>query len=135
MKNLKIFLTTLLIATLIIMVSNVVFATETYYENRVFEIQDLGATPTPTSAMPTSSTPTPTLPSTSTPTPITISTPTPVSTPVVTPTPKTNNTSVYNNTNLPKAGSADSIAVIAIIAVFGISALYAYKKIKDYNLK
>ncbi len=47
----------------------------------------------------------------------------------------TNNSSTYNNSNLPKAGSSDNIVTIAIIAVFGVSALYAYKKIRDYNLK
>ncbi len=43
------------------------------------------------------------------------------------------NTSTYTNTNsLPKTG-ADDYAVIGIIAVFAVSAVYAYKKIKDYK--
>ncbi len=48
---------------------------------------------------------------------------------------KTNNTnsSVYNNTNLPKTGIEDSIPVAMLVVVFGISAVYAYKKIKDYR--
>ena len=45
------------------------------------------------------------------------------------------NSSKYNNTDLPKAGSTDSMTIVFVIAIFGISALYAYKKIKDYNLK
>ncbi|MBR6033892.1 MAG: LPXTG cell wall anchor domain-containing protein [Clostridia bacterium] len=45
----------------------------------------------------------------------------------------TNNSSTYSN--LPKAGSSDNIVLIAVIALFGVSALYAYKKIKDYNIK
>ena len=45
----------------------------------------------------------------------------------------TNNSSVYNNTNLPKTGIEDSIPVAMLVVVFGISAIYAYKKIKDYR--
>ena len=45
-----------------------------------------------------------------------------------------NNTSKYNNsTNLPDTGLEDSFPTIALIVVFGISAVFAYKKIKDYN--
>lgn len=51
-------------------------------------------------------------------------------------TPK-NNTSVYNNnntnTNLPKTGIEDSIPVAMLVVVFGVSAVYAYKKISDYR--
>lgn len=46
---------------------------------------------------------------------------------------KTNNSSVYNNTNLPSTGIEDSIPVALLITVFGISAVYAYKKIKEYR--
>lgn len=46
---------------------------------------------------------------------------------------KTNNSSVYNNTNLPKTGIEDSIPVALLVVVFGISAVYAYKKIKEYR--
>lgn len=46
-----------------------------------------------------------------------------------------NTSSAYNNTSLPHAGSSDGIAVLAVVAVFGVSALYAYKKIRDYNIK
>lgn len=46
-----------------------------------------------------------------------------------------NNSSVYNNTNnnLPKTGIEDSIPVAALVVVFGVSAVYAYKKIKEYK--
>ena len=46
---------------------------------------------------------------------------------------KTNNTTIYNNTSLPKTGIEDSIPVAMLVVVFGISAIYAYKKIKDYR--
>ena len=44
-----------------------------------------------------------------------------------------NNNSVYNNNNLPKTGIGDSIPVAMLIVIFGISAVYAYKKVKDYR--
>ena len=45
------------------------------------------------------------------------------------------NKSVYNNTNsnLPKTGIEDSIPVAMLVVIFGISAVYAYKKISDYK--
>ena len=46
------------------------------------------------------------------------------------------NSSSYNNTNntdLPKTGIEDSIPTVVLIVVFGISAIYAYKKISDYR--
>lgn len=43
------------------------------------------------------------------------------------------NTSTYENTtNLPQTG-ADDYAVVLVIAVFAIIAVYAYKKISDYK--
>ena len=36
-------------------------------------------------------------------------------------------------TTLPKTGIANSTPVIILIAIFGISAVYAYKKIRDYK--
>ena len=45
----------------------------------------------------------------------------------------TNNSSVYNNTSLPKTGAADSIPVAMLVVVFGISAVYAFKKGRDYK--
>ena len=47
----------------------------------------------------------------------------------------TNTSSTYNNSNLPKAGSADGIFVIAMFIVLGGIALYTYKKIRDYNIR
>ena len=45
----------------------------------------------------------------------------------------TNNTSNYNNTALPKTGAEDSLPVMLVVAVLGISAVYAYKKMQDYK--
>lgn len=45
----------------------------------------------------------------------------------------TGNTSTYNVTqNLPQTGAND-YAMILIIAIFAVSAVYAYKKIRDYK--
>lgn len=44
-----------------------------------------------------------------------------------------NNSSSYNNTNLPKTGIEDSMPVVVLVVIFGISAVYAYKKINDYK--
>ena len=48
-----------------------------------------------------------------------------------------NTSSKYNNTNkntnLPKTGIEDSIPVALLVVVFGISAVYAYKKINEYK--
>ena len=44
-----------------------------------------------------------------------------------------NNTSTYNNSSLPKTGVEDSIPTMLLLVVFGISAVYAYKKIKEYK--
>ena len=38
-----------------------------------------------------------------------------------------------NNTNLPNTGIQDSLPTVLLVIVFGISAIYAYKKIKDYR--
>ena len=43
------------------------------------------------------------------------------------------NTRIYNNTSLPSTGIGDSLPIAALVVVFGISAVYAYKKIKDYR--
>ena len=47
----------------------------------------------------------------------------------------TNNTnsSLYNNTNLPKTGLSDTLPVVVLVVVGGISAVYAYKKIQEYK--
>lgn len=46
---------------------------------------------------------------------------------------RTNNANTYNNTTLPKTGIQDSLPIVLLVAVFGVSAVYAYKKIKDYR--
>lgn len=44
------------------------------------------------------------------------------------------NSSSYNNTNLPKTGIMDSTgAIVLLVVVFVVSALYAYRKINDYR--
>ena len=43
------------------------------------------------------------------------------------------NSSSYNNTNLPETGLQDSLPIAVLVVVLGISAVYAYKKIKDYQ--
>lgn len=45
----------------------------------------------------------------------------------------TNNTS--SNETLPKTGITEDYAIIAFAVVCGISAIYAYKKVKNYNIK
>ena len=43
-------------------------------------------------------------------------------------------TNVSNTSNtLPNTGIEDSLPTVLLIVVFGISAVYAYKKIKDYR--
>lgn len=44
-----------------------------------------------------------------------------------------NNTSNYANTSLPNTGIESAVPVVLVVVVFGISAIYAYKKIKDYK--
>lgn len=46
----------------------------------------------------------------------------------------TNNTSATNET-LPKTGITEDYAIIAFAVICGISAIYAYKKVKNYNIK
>ena len=47
---------------------------------------------------------------------------------------RTNNTNLYaNENNLPSTGIEDSMPTVLLIVVFGISAIYAYKKISDYK--
>ena len=45
----------------------------------------------------------------------------------------TNKVNTSNNTNLPKTGLQDSLPTVLLVVVFGVSAVYAYKKIKDYR--
>lgn len=51
-----------------------------------------------------------------------------------------NNTTSYRtntntNTTLPKTGVNDGYVVAILVTVCGISAIYAYKKIRDYNIQ
>lgn len=46
---------------------------------------------------------------------------------------KTNNTSNYNNSSLPKTGIEDSIPGVILVVILGISAVYAYNKIQYYK--
>ena len=41
--------------------------------------------------------------------------------------------SSYNSTNLPETGLQDSLPIVVLIVVLGISSVYAYKKVKDYQ--
>ena len=43
------------------------------------------------------------------------------------------NTNSNNTTNLPKTGIEDSAPVAMLVVVFGISSIYAYRKIKEYR--
>lgn len=44
------------------------------------------------------------------------------------------NTSTYgNNTSLPDTGLGSSMPIAILIVIFGISSVYAYKKINDYK--
>ena len=45
----------------------------------------------------------------------------------------TNNTSTYNNTTqLPQTGAGDYTTLL-VIGIFAVGAIYAYKKIRDYQ--
>ena len=56
--------------------------------------------------------------------------------PIVTSNTTTNTTgSTYqNNTSLPQTGDASDYAIFAVIAVAVVVAIYAYKKVRDYNI-
>lgn len=50
----------------------------------------------------------------------------------------TNNNTTNSTTNadtLPKAGLTQNVSAIVLATIFGISAIYAYKKIREYNIK
>lgn len=46
---------------------------------------------------------------------------------------KTNNTSNYNNSTLPKTGIEGTASAAIFVVVLGISAVYAYKKVQYYK--
>ena len=126
MTNLRKLLVVLLIAVLMIGVSNVVLATEED-ENITF-IPDEGAN----NQTETNNTTNP-LNNTNTNNSVNNATNNTVKNTVKNNT-NNANSSKYNNTNLPNAGTSDGITVMVVVTVFGISALYAYKKIRDYNI-
>lgn len=47
----------------------------------------------------------------------------------------TTNTVITNTNSLPKAGASQTISLIVTGVIFGISSLYAYRKINEYNIK
>ena len=50
--------------------------------------------------------------------------------------PTTNTTgSTYQNTALPQTGDASDYAIFMLILVAAVVAVYAYKKVKEYNIK
>ena len=49
--------------------------------------------------------------------------------------PTTNTSTSTNSETLPKTGVTEDITVMFFIIVCAISAIYAYKKIRDYNIK
>ena len=42
--------------------------------------------------------------------------------------------STYENTSLPQTGDASDYAIFMLIVVAAIVAVYAYKKVRDYNI-
>ena len=43
------------------------------------------------------------------------------------------NISSYDNTNLPKTGIAGTGSMVCLIVLLAVSAVYAFKKVNDYN--
>ena len=43
--------------------------------------------------------------------------------------------STTTNTTLPQTGVTDGYVVAILVAVCGVSAIYAYRKIRNYNIK
>ncbi len=54
---------------------------------------------------------------------------------IVTPATTNITTSNYQNTTLPQTGDASDYAIFLLIAVVIIVAIYAYKKVREYNIK
>lgn len=53
----------------------------------------------------------------------------------IAPTTPTNTTSsTYTNTNLPQTGDASDYAIFLLIVVSVVVAIFAYKKVRDYNI-
>ena len=54
---------------------------------------------------------------------------------IVTPATTNTTTSNYQDTTLPQTGDASDYAIFLLIAVAIIVAVYAYKKVREYNIK
>ena len=138
MKSLKKILAVLLIATMMVVVSNVVFATENDPVYIIDEANNTVANNTSNTSTTNSLFNNNTITNKTTVNNTTnnvVNTTTNSVNRNSTNTTKTNSSTYNNNSNLPKAGSSDSFVVIAIIIAFAVLAMYAYKKIRDYNLK
>ena len=108
------------VLVLLISVMVMLFTTTVNAANENNGFTDITSELTPTNNTPTNNTPTNNTQNNNTPT-------------NNTPKNNTNNSSVYNNTNLPHTGIEESVPVAMLVVVFGISALYAYKKIREYK--
>lgn len=53
----------------------------------------------------------------------------------ITPTTNTTGSTYQNTTTLPQTGDASDYAIFMVIAVAVIVAIYAYKKVREYNIK
>ena len=71
-------------------------------------------------------------PGTSTPTPAATASPKATATPKTTASPKVTPTP-NSQSNLPQTGIEDYTGLIVVTIILGASAVFAYKKIKDYN--
>lgn len=70
---------------------------------------------------------------TPTPTPTSTPTPKPTTTVTTTPTPTATVTTNQYNTDIPKAGLAEDTMMVVAVLVLGATAIYAFKKLSDYN--
>ena len=52
----------------------------------------------------------------------------------VVPSTTTNQVSNYQNTNLPQTGDASDYVIFLFIAVAAVVAIYAYRKVRNYNI-
>ena len=44
------------------------------------------------------------------------------------------NTNTNKNTNLPKTGIAETGSIVCVVFALAVSAVYAFKKLRDYNI-
>lgn len=59
----------------------------------------------------------------------------PTTTNTITPVTTNTTTSNYQNTTLPQTGDASDYAIFLLIVVAIVVAIYAYRKVKEYNIK